>query len=59
MDEQGSTNEDLDLCSELDTVSDFGQEDVADGTPFKHTLKLCDTNTTELIPGHRRSNPCL
>ncbi|KAG7316780.1 hypothetical protein KOW79_020321 [Hemibagrus wyckioides] len=30
VDEQGSTNEDLDLCSELDTVSEFGQEDVAD-----------------------------
>ncbi|XP_053531723.1 myomegalin isoform X6 [Ictalurus punctatus] len=31
MDEQGSTNEDLDLCSELDTVSEFGEEEVADG----------------------------
>ncbi|XP_060773421.1 myomegalin isoform X2 [Neoarius graeffei] len=30
MDEQGSTNEDLDLISELDTVSEFGQEEVAD-----------------------------
>lgn len=36
MDEQGSTNEDLDLCSELDTVSEFGEEEVADGTLFKH-----------------------
>ncbi|KAM9435242.1 myomegalin isoform 3-T3 [Clarias gariepinus] len=30
IDEQGSTNEDLDLCSELDTVSEFGQDEVAD-----------------------------
>ncbi|XP_062858129.1 myomegalin isoform X2 [Trichomycterus rosablanca] len=29
-DEQDYTNEDLDLCSELDTASDFGQEEAAD-----------------------------
>lgn len=47
MDEQGSTNEDLDLSSELDTVSEFGQEEVADGMPLKHmhTQTQCVTET--------------
>lgn len=45
MDEQGSANEDLDLCSDLDTVSEFGQEEAPEGMTFKHTQTPCVTQT--------------
>lgn len=45
MDEQGSANEDLDMCSDLDTVSELGQEEASEGTTFKHTQTPCVTQT--------------
>ncbi|MCJ8743519.1 hypothetical protein PDJAM_G00094890 [Pangasius djambal] len=60
MDGQGSTNEDLDLCSELDTVSEFGQEEVADDSlrpapshPYPSNLPSVTSSH-----GHQSSSSC-
>ncbi|GAA6105094.1 myomegalin isoform X2 [Tachysurus ichikawai] len=60
MDEQGSTNEDLDLCSELDTVSDFGQEDVADGSqpPAPSHTYPSKPPSVASSHGHQSSGTC-
>ncbi|XP_047657569.1 myomegalin isoform X4 [Tachysurus fulvidraco] len=60
MDEQGSTNADLDLCSELDTVSDFGQEDVADGSlpPAPSHTYPSKPPSVASSHGHRSSGTC-
>ncbi|XP_060722828.1 myomegalin isoform X3 [Tachysurus vachellii] len=60
MDEQGSTNEDLDLCSELDTVSDFGQEDVADDSlpPAPSHTYPSKPPSVASSHGHQSSGTC-
>ncbi|KAK3516747.1 hypothetical protein QTP70_022538, partial [Hemibagrus guttatus] len=60
MDEQGSTNEDLDLCSELDTVSEFGQEDVADDSlpPEPSHPYTYNPPSVASSHGHQSSSTC-
>ncbi|KAI5619970.1 myomegalin isoform X2, partial [Silurus asotus] len=57
MDEQG---EDLDLCSELDAVSEFGQEEQADGTPFFILSHTYPSNAPSVTSSHdhRSTSSC-
>ncbi|XP_053470779.1 myomegalin isoform X5 [Ictalurus furcatus] len=52
MDEQGSTNEDLDLCSELDTVSEFGEEEVADDSLRPTPSRPYPSNPPSITSSH-------
>uniref|UniRef100_A0A3B1K1E3 Olduvai domain-containing protein n=1 Tax=Astyanax mexicanus TaxID=7994 RepID=A0A3B1K1E3_ASTMX len=51
-DEQGSTNEDLELCSELDAASEFSQVDAAERSPAGSFL--CCVTGTDLMEEHLR-----
>ncbi|XP_022542210.2 myomegalin isoform X2 [Astyanax mexicanus] len=64
-DEQGSTNEDLELCSELDAASEFSQVDAAERSPAESRCKQGPAPPHPSIPpsvtsshGHQSYNSC-
>ncbi|XP_036437312.1 myomegalin isoform X3 [Colossoma macropomum] len=64
-DEQGSTNEDLELCSELDAASEFGQVEAAErSTAGSHCMQGAAPSHASISSsltsshGHQSSNSC-